>query len=254
MVLFVYIKTALEFTLVVIHTLITMLLVPFPYKVRIFFGKRILRSWAFLSRLVWGIKLHYVGEKKKVPGGTIVISNHISFWDIFILGSMFPTVFLAKAEVRKIPVLGLGAWAAGVLYVDRSSKRSGAKSIIDGIKSLKQGATVIVFPEGTTSPNEELLAFKPGAFSMAYKAHIPIQPVAFAYEDFENEAWGDLSMGELLKKSGSKWSHHVHVCYGDVIYADQQDPKEFREKVFKVMNDLYKEAKAARDKRVNSKS
>ncbi len=242
-----YIRAFLEIISVTIHALSGLFLLPFPYKIRIFFGKRILRSWSWSSCKIFNIKVHVVGEKPKVRGGTLAIANHMSYWDIFVLGSLFPTVFLAKIEVRKMPILGLGAWAVGCLFVDRSSARSGAKSIRDIAKGLVQGATVITFPEGATSNVEILREFKVGIFQAAVLDDIPIQSIGFTYTKFATEGWGSEPLWEHIKMTGKMWSHHTYLCFGDVIKAKGEDPRKVRERAQVAVQIAYDNARKARD-------
>lgn len=209
---------------------IVFLLVPFPYKIRIFVGKRLVSYWAKSCCIIYNLKITIVGDKPKVPAGTLVIANHLGYWDIFILASLFPSVFLSKSEVIRLPIIGQGAWAAGVLFVDRSSATSGAKSIRKIAKGITEGATIIAFPEGTTTKEEKIRDFKLGTFKSAVLADIPIQPVAFTMTDFYEEGWHEENMLRHYFRRGGKWKHHTFVAFGNVIRGAGDDAAKVRDK------------------------
>ncbi len=247
-----YIRIFFEIISVIVHATLGMILFPFPYRIRIFFGKRILRSWAWSSCKIFGIKVHVIGDKKKVGSGTLVIANHISYWDIFVLGSLFPTVFLAKVEVKRMPILGLGAWGVGVLFVDRSSAKSGAKSIRDIAKGLVQGATVITFPEGTTTDKEILRDFKVGVFQSAVMDTIPIQTIGLTYANMEVEGWGEDSLSNHIGKTGRMWRHHAFVSFGDVLHGKDENPRELKQRAQVAVQLAYDSACQAKNQFENS--
>ncbi|MCB1201979.1 MAG: 1-acyl-sn-glycerol-3-phosphate acyltransferase [Leptospiraceae bacterium] len=223
-----------------------LLLIPFPYKIRIFFGKRLLSYWAKTCCWLYFIRITVVGKKPKVRAGTLVVSNHIGYWDVIILGSLFPTVFLSKAEVKSMPIVGQGAWAAGVLFVDRSSATSGAKSIRNIAKGITQGATIIAFPEGTTTKIPEIRDFKLGTFKSAVLADIPIQPVGFTMTEFAEEGWHDEPMMAHYYKRGGKLSHHAFVAFGELIRAEGDDPAHARDVTKKAVEEAFARANAAK--------
>lgn len=112
---------------------------------------------------------------------SVVVSNHESEADIF-LSCLLPwdLKYLAKTEIYSTPIMGWGMRMAGDIGVVRGDRRSGVRALIECRKKLAAGVSVIIFPEGTRSRTDEMLAFKEGAFRLAVDAQIPIQPVAVA--------------------------------------------------------------------------
>ena len=100
------------------------------------------------------------------PEKVIIVSNHASQLDINVCASVIPRpiVYLAKASIRKVPVLGLLNERVGTVFIDRSNKSAAKKSIDNLLDSLSKGISVIVYPEGTRSVDGELNPFKKGAF------------------------------------------------------------------------------------------
>ena len=109
----------------------------------------------------------------------VIISNHQSAYDIFLLSGFLPINFrwIMKKELLKVPLLGFACKKAGFIFIDRKSPKAALKSIIEVKKKLVNGASVAVFPEGTRSQQKEMLPFKKGAFKFAFDLELDILPV-----------------------------------------------------------------------------
>jgi 1-acyl-sn-glycerol-3-phosphate acyltransferase len=111
----------------------------------------------------------------------ILVSNHVSWFDVFALAAIIPGryLFVAKREVRKVPFLGWAADVCGHIYIDRKDHQSALLSLQDAKEKLaREKPTVIMFPEGTRSETGELQRFKKGAFVMAIETGAEIVPAA----------------------------------------------------------------------------
>jgi len=110
----------------------------------------------------------------------VVVANHESQLDIPLLFAALPMPirFLAKRSLFFIPVFGWSMWGARFIPVDRSSSRKARRSIDRAAEKIRKGPSLVVFPEGTRTPDGQLLPFKSGAFVMAVKAGVPVLPVA----------------------------------------------------------------------------
>jgi len=111
----------------------------------------------------------------------VIVSNHQSFVDILLL-SFLPLTFrwTSKRSVFLFPIFGWQFWMGGHLSIVRGSEKSRKKLIEKGIKSLRDGISVLIFPEGTRSKTGEIGPFKPGGFIMALKTKSPILPVVIS--------------------------------------------------------------------------
>jgi 1-acyl-sn-glycerol-3-phosphate acyltransferase len=85
---------------------------------------------------------------------------------------------LYKKELHSVPLMGLAFDYGGFVAVDRADRRKAIASVDTGVKSLRQGNSFLIFPEGTRSRTGDLLPFKKGGFIMALQAQVPIVPVA----------------------------------------------------------------------------
>lgn len=131
-----------------------------------------------LANRCLGFRVNIRGAR---PEGTVLlVSNHISWSDIPILGGVLPLRFLSKVEVRSWPVIGWLAEQAGTLFIRRGGGQAQATrgQIAD---TLRSGQSVLVFPEGTTTLGITVLPFHSRLLSAAIDAKIPIQPISIGY-------------------------------------------------------------------------
>ncbi len=124
--------------------------------------------------------IHQYGLSEEAPG-VMLVSNHVSWLDIFSLDSQAPSRFIAKAEIAKWPIFGLIAQAIGTLFINRSSKRAILKINDDISGALAQKETVMVFAEGTTTFGNELLPIRTNFLQPACEIGATVQPVILCY-------------------------------------------------------------------------
>lgn len=128
-----------------------------------------------------GVRLVVRGERFGPPDhGVLVVANHLSWIDVIALAAVSPVRVLAKCEVRDWPVIGALARRTGALFVDRSSLRALPDTVAETAQALRDGATVGVFPEGTTWCGVAAGTFRRAAFQAAIDAAVPVRPVAIA--------------------------------------------------------------------------
>lgn len=122
-----------------------------------------------------------VAGKENIQENTsyIVVPNHQSYYDIFLIYGWLGMFirWVMKKELRKVPVFGYCCEKMGHIIIDRSSTESAIKSLNAAKDNLKDGSSVVMFPEGTRNSSNVLLPFKKGAFRMALDLGIPILPV-----------------------------------------------------------------------------
>jgi len=113
----------------------------------------------------------------------VVVANHVSWLDIFVVHSLYPSHFVAKAEIRSWPLAGWLAEKAGTVFIARGNRRD-LRHIFKGlVTSLEKGERVAFFPEGTTAAQGQLLPFHANLFEAAIDAKVPVQPFALTYHD-----------------------------------------------------------------------
>jgi len=118
----------------------------------------------------------------------VLVANHVSYLDPVAILTHAPAFAVAKREVAEWPLLGEPMRQMGVLFVDRTSALSGARVLREAKRRLHEGASVLAFPEGTTTNGDRVLPFKRGVFGLARLADVPVVPVTIAY-DTPEAAW-----------------------------------------------------------------
>ena len=112
----------------------------------------------------------------------IFISNHQSIFDIFVIYGWMPFIFkwIMKSDLRKIPLVGKACASAGHIFIDRSNPIAAKHSIEKAAGKLKNGNSVVVFPEGTRTRTGKMTKFKRGAFMLAQELSLPIVPITLS--------------------------------------------------------------------------
>lgn len=139
-------------------------------------------TWAKWAIWASGSKIHVEGmENLRGDRPQIIASNHQSWFDVWALAAVIPKGyrFIAKEELRRIPLFGRAWESAGHISIDRKDRAQAIKALDNAAALMREDHTaVVIFPEGTRSPTGELLPFKKGAFMMALRTGIEILPAA----------------------------------------------------------------------------
>lgn len=115
-----------------------------------------------------------------VPEGPVLfVANHQGLFDILLLLGFIerPMGFIAKKEIKKIPLVSSWMEQMNCVFIDRTNKRTALKVIEDGVMSIKSGQSMVVFPEGTRSRGGAIQPFKSGSLRLGIRAGVPIVPV-----------------------------------------------------------------------------
>ena len=138
------------------------------------------RIWAKCILALSNIRVTVKGLSNLEPGRSyIYMANHMSNFDIPVLQAFLPVQFrwLAKAELYKIPVFGYAMKRAGYISIDRSDRKSAIESLNKAVKIIRDGISVVIFPEGTRSRTHNIQPFKKGGFFLAVDSGVPIIPI-----------------------------------------------------------------------------
>lgn len=179
----------------------------------------LLQSWG--RTLAWFMGLKVTREGSPHHEGGIVIANHTSYADIPALMALAPCTFLAKAEVARWPLIGWGARVAGTVFVDRSSPESRAASRETLKQRVREGARILVFAEGTTTPRGEVHPLKPGMFYEAAEAGLPIQLISLEFERDEHAWVGDTPLWpHFVSVFGQRHTHAHITVHSELLRGD----------------------------------
>ena len=137
------------------------------------------RLWARLALRLNCVKVTLTGAEHLPDGPVIFMSNHQSNFDILALLAAVPRQihWIAKKELFDIPLFGASMRRGGYIPLDRGDGRKALQSMDDAAAVIHQGKSVVLFPEGTRTPDGNLLPFKRGGFILARKAGVPLIPV-----------------------------------------------------------------------------
>lgn len=167
------------------------------------------RLWGRIAVRGSGVKVSIKSLTELDPAASyIYAANHQSQFDIFALQGYLTQDFrwLAKKELFEVPVFGKAMHCAGYISVDRSHGRKAVQSLVEAAQRIADGTSVVIFPEGTRSPDGRLQTFKSGVMFLAIRSGVPIVPVAISGS---HEV---LPKGALLPRPG-----HIRIIMGAPI-------------------------------------
>jgi 1-acyl-sn-glycerol-3-phosphate acyltransferase len=129
----------------------------------------------------------------------IFMPNHMSNFDIPVLLAHLKVQFrwLAKAELFRIPLFGYAMKRVGYISIDRSNRKSAYESLAQAAETIRNGRSVLIFPEGTRSRDQSVKTFKKGGFVMAVESGVPIVPVII------HGTWRIMSKNKLMIRPGN---------------------------------------------------
>ncbi len=134
----------------------------------------------------------------------LVVANHVSWLDIFVINSKYPSRFVAKSDIRDWPLIGWLCAQAGTVFIARGRLRDVRRIFQDLVVSIHNGEHVAFFPEGTTASQGGLLPFHANLFEAAIDAQVPVQPYALRYVDAQGRLHptvdfvGDMTFAESM--------------------------------------------------------
>ncbi len=182
-----------------------------------------IQRWACKVLQILQVEVLFEGVRP-TPGASLVVANHVSWLDILVLQSQLPGLFVAKAEVRRWPLIGSMAQVCSTIFVERSSRQSARTMVEDTLKALGQGYSVVAFPEGTSSDGSDLGVFHANIFEAAIQARTPVQPVTLGYFNVHTGLpddtvlfIGDTTLVASLRKVMASSSIKASVHFGGVI-------------------------------------
>jgi len=144
---------------------------------------RYARLWGKAALLANRVKVRVEGiEHLKGEGPYIIMSNHQGSYDIFALLSHLPFQFkwLAKKELFSVPFFGWVMVAAGYISIDREGTRKTVEAMNEAARKIREGMSLLIFPEGSRSPDGSIQPFKKGGFTLAIKSKVPIIPISIS--------------------------------------------------------------------------
>ncbi|MEI7544634.1 MAG: lysophospholipid acyltransferase family protein [Mycobacteriaceae bacterium] len=185
----------LVLALLVFPTLV-LLAVPLPGHVRF------QRVYCRMMLRCLGVRITLSGGPIRNLPGVLVVSNHVSWVDVFAIGAVLPGAFVARADLVDWPGLGLAVRLMNVIPIERSSLRRLPAVVGVVAQRLSAGRTVVAFPEGTTWCGPDFGPFRPAMFQAAVDTGRPVQPLRLSYRHRD----GSPSTATAFLGEDSLWS------------------------------------------------
>jgi 1-acyl-sn-glycerol-3-phosphate acyltransferase len=146
--------------------------------------RAIVRRWSIRMLRMLRVETRFRGVPEGgLPGNLLIVANHISWLDIFVLNTLQPARFVAKAELRRWPVVGWLSASVGTLFVERERRRHARSINLRAADALRLGDVIAIFPEGTTTDGMTMLPFKGSLLQPIVDAEGHVQPIAIRYRD-----------------------------------------------------------------------
>ena len=143
--------------------------------------RRLVKRWSARLLRILKVQARIDGELAAATGNVLVVANHISWLDIFVLNAHHPVRFVAKAELARWPVVSRMIRGAGTVFIERGRRRDTHRVNQKMARVLADGDVVAIFPEGTTTHGSDVLPFKSSLLQPIVEAEGHVQPVAIRY-------------------------------------------------------------------------
>ena len=194
---------------------------------------------ALWSRLIcrWnGIKVEVSGKENiLVDQPQIFIANHQGYYDIFTLAGYLTVQlrWVSKAVLFRVPFMGWAMRAAGYIPVERNNRKQSYQAFLNTLEAIKEGSSVVIFPEGTRSEDGSIGVFKKGSQLLAQRAKVPMVPVAI------------IGTRDIIRK-GSMLFHPgtVRIIISPCIALEEKDAKKGDEILQEIRNMICQNFKA----------
>jgi len=184
---------------------------------------RIIKRWSRRLLTILRVRIHVEGTPPAGHAPTVIVANHVSWLDIWVIHAVTPVRFVAKSDIRRWPVIGWLVARAGTIFIERDKRHHTAKTNRVIVETLMRGERVGIFPEGTTTDGTELRAFHASLFQPALGAGAQVAAVAIRYPlhdgsiNLDAAYTGDRSLLESLRLILRQRSIRVEVTFAGTI-------------------------------------
>ncbi len=151
--------------------------------------------WSYWVLKAAGVKVIVRNpERVSRAESCVYVSNHVSWFEIFALATVIDRYrFVAKQEIRRVPLFGRAAGEVAAIYIERQNRKAAFNSYEEAAERIRGGLNVAVYPEGTRGRSYELRPFKKGPFVLAIAAQVPVVPLV-SWGSREVQAKGEIAI------------------------------------------------------------
>lgn len=213
-------------------------------------GKAGLPGWGFIASNYYRVLCSLLRLRVRISGAPVhdravlYVSNHVSWADIVVIGSIAPVAFVAKREVASWPLVGITAKVQRTVFVDRTRRHQAGTAITEILKLLADGVSVVLFAEGTSSDGNRVLPFRSALLGVVEEASthagagdVVIQPMSISYVGLHGipmgrqhrplVAWyGDLDFLPHIRAFIEHGAVDAVVSYGEAVPADVETDRK----------------------------
>lgn len=197
--------------------------------------RSILQRWSVELLTILNVRLKFTA-RAPLPQSGIIVSNHISWLDIFVLNAVVPMRFVAKSEVRHWPLIGWLCARADTLFIKRGRASDAARINRQIVQLLQQGECLAVFPEGTTTDGAQVGHFHASLLQPAIDADARLYPFAIRYHDTQDKHHTAAAYIDDISFQTSLWNIlccrdlHVHLAATPALSATGLDRRTLTRK------------------------
>jgi len=195
--------------------------------------RRILRGWSKQLLSILNIRILTEGEPvDRADAGCMLIANHTSWLDIFVMNAVHPVRFIAKAEVLNWPVIGWLCQRTGTIFIQRTSRKHTAAINLKISSLLTQGICVGLFPEGTTTDGKQVGHFHSALIQPALDAGAKLCPIALRYQHLSGKTSTLAAFTGEMTLIGSIWQILRGIQLNAVVaFTPEVDPLETNRRI-----------------------
>ncbi len=173
------------------------------------------KNFASLLRSLLNISISLEGDRDWLgSGGQLIVSNHLGYVDGIVLGSIFPVIYVSKREVRQWRLIGQWSVLIGTIFIDRQRREKVPQLVEEIAGKLREGANVLLFPEGTSTNGERLLPFQSAPFAAALMARAIVVPVTLTYRRINHQPLSETNRDRVYWYGGMDFVSHLWNLLG----------------------------------------
>lgn len=212
---------------------------------------QLIRAWSRQLICLLGIRIDdRISSASFTRASThgLLVSNHISLIDIFVINAVLPSGFVSKSEVASWPLIGWMSRQTGTIFIERGNRRAAHHTQENMIKALAAGGRLAMFPEGTTTTGEQVLPFHAALLQSAIDSAVPVHALSLRYTGQDGKTSSapayiaDLSVLDCVLNTLRSRGLTAHLAHAESISPPHQDRRHLAHRCHKAIADQMRRA------------